>query len=165
MDSKHLIILKFLLEQKEPVHIDDFPNYITSMYNPGISKGSFLFELMVTLKNKEWVKEVNFQDYTISDYGKEALIRENPPLPKYERNMLDFGIELKRRELETYGNIKTQPLDLRSLPISQNANITPAEKEKQQNAIVKFIVKYWWGFVVPLIIGIALLAIEKKWFK
>lgn len=165
MESKHLEILKFLADQKEPVHIDDFPNYITSMYNLGVGSDSFLHELMVTLTNKQWIEEKNFQEYVISEYGREVLVRDKPPSPVYERNLMDLAIQLKRREIETYEDIKTQELDLTSLPISQNANSTPAEKEKQQNAIVKFIVKYWWGFVVPLIVGIALLAIEKKWFK
>lgn len=34
-------------------------------------------------------------------------------------------------------------------------------KEKQQNSIVSFIVKFWWQILIPLLIGIVLLMIEK----
>jgi hypothetical protein len=42
--------------------------------------------------------------------------------------------------------------------------IHPKAKEKQQNAIILFVVKFWWQILIPLLLGIVLIAIEKKWF-
>ena len=55
--------------------------------------------------------------------------------------------------------------EVRSREISQNATNAPAEKEKQQNAIVSFILKFWWVVIIPFLIGLALIAVEYKWFK
>jgi hypothetical protein len=40
----------------------------------------------------------------------------------------------------------------------------PKTKEKQQSAIISFIVKFWWQILIPLLIGLVLIAVEKKWF-
>jgi hypothetical protein len=42
--------------------------------------------------------------------------------------------------------------------------IQPATKEKQQNAIISLVEKFWWQILIPLVLGIALLAIQQKWF-
>ena len=41
--------------------------------------------------------------------------------------------------------------------------IHPTIKEKQQNVIISFILKFWWQILIPLLLGIVLIAIEKKW--
>ncbi|OBX17892.1 MULTISPECIES: hypothetical protein [Bizionia] len=40
-------------------------------------------------------------------------------------------------------------------------NIQPKTNEKQQNAIISFIEKFWWQILIPLAIGIILILIEK----
>ena len=42
---------------------------------------------------------------------------------------------------------------------------TPSENENKQSAITKSIGKWFWLFVIPLVIGIILIAIQFKWFK
>ena len=42
---------------------------------------------------------------------------------------------------------------------------TPSENENKQSAITKSIGKWFWLFVIPLVIGIVLIAIQFKWFK
>ncbi len=42
---------------------------------------------------------------------------------------------------------------------------TPKENEKQQSAITKIIGKWFWLFVIPLVIGLILIAIQFKWLK
>lgn len=37
----------------------------------------------------------------------------------------------------------------------------PKAKEKKQNAIVSFVLKFWWQILIPLLIGIVLIMIEK----
>ncbi|WP_100616433.1 hypothetical protein [Confluentibacter citreus] len=39
--------------------------------------------------------------------------------------------------------------------------IQPKTNEKQQNAIISFIEKFWWQILIPLVIGIILILIEK----
>lgn len=57
----------------------------------------------------------------------------------------------------------SQRLDSRTKKkITTNA---PATKENKQSAIVKIIFKYWWAFLIPVIIGIILLLIEYKFFQ
>ena len=41
----------------------------------------------------------------------------------------------------------------------------PNENEKQQSAITKSMGKWFWLFVIPLVIGVVLIAIQFKWFK
>ena len=45
--------------------------------------------------------------------------------------------------------------------IEKKQTSQPIEKEKRQNAIVSFIEKFWWQILIPLIIGIVLIFIEK----
>jgi len=39
--------------------------------------------------------------------------------------------------------------------------IHPKAKEKQQNAIISFVEKFWWQILIPLVIGVILILIEK----
>ena len=61
------------------------------------------------------------------------------------------------------GNL-IQGSDFRNSENNQSVTNTPALKEKQHNAIVTFILKFWWAVLLPLIIGVTLLAIEYNWF-
>ncbi|RKS95657.1 hypothetical protein BC952_1354 [Flavobacterium limicola] len=40
----------------------------------------------------------------------------------------------------------------------------PKAKEKQQSVIISFVEKFWWQILIPLLLGIALIAIEQKRF-
>jgi hypothetical protein len=53
---------------------------------------------------------------------------------------------------------------LKNLKTEIKQIIHPKTKEKQQNAIISFIEKFWWQILIPLSLGIALLAIQQKWF-
>ena len=53
--------------------------------------------------------------------------------------------------------------DLSVLKTEIKQTTQPKAKEKQQSAIVSFIEKFWWQISIPLLIGIALIFIEKKW--
>ncbi len=57
-----------------------------------------------------------------------------------------------------------QSNDLSVLKTEIKQTIQPNAKEKQQNAITSFVEKFWWQILIPLLLGIALLAIEQKWF-
>ena len=74
MDRSHLKILKYLSEF-EDVHMNEFPNIITSDYNQGSKEGSFLHELMIVLgSNKKWVERSSKNyHYKISYDGQERL--------------------------------------------------------------------------------------------
>lgn len=54
--------------------------------------------------------------------------------------------------------------DLSILKTEIKQVIHPSAKEKQQNAIISFVVKFWWQILIPLLVGIILLAIQQKWF-
>ena len=56
-----------------------------------------------------------------------------------------------------------QDSDLKDLIIDIKQTIHPNTNEKQQSAIVKFIEKWFWQIVIPLLLGIVLIAIEKNW--
>lgn len=57
-----------------------------------------------------------------------------------------------------------QSEELSVLKTEIKQTIQPKAKEKQQNAIISFIEKFWWQILIPLVLGIALLAIQQKWF-
>jgi len=56
-----------------------------------------------------------------------------------------------------------QDSDLKDLIIDIKQTNQPVTKEKQQSAIVKFVEKWFWQILIPLLIGIVLIAIEKNW--
>ena len=39
------------------------------------------------------------------------------------------------------------------------------DDNQKQNAFIRFLKKFWWAIIVPLIIGIILIGIEKIWFN
>ena len=60
----------------------------------------------------------------------------------------------------TIGQVnQSESLKVGQIEIKQTNH--PKTKEKQQNAIVSFIVKFWWQILIPLLIGIVLIMIEK----
>jgi len=52
---------------------------------------------------------------------------------------------------------------LRAIRIKPNN--APNPNEIQQSPIMKRIEQFWWAVIIPIIIGIILLGIEKSWFK
>lgn len=50
-----------------------------------------------------------------------------------------------------------------TIVIKQTSN--PQTNEKQQSAIVRFIDKWFWQIIIPLVLGITLITIESIWFK
>ena len=50
-------------------------------------------------------------------------------------------------------------LKVEKVEIKQNNH--PKTKEKKQNTIVSFMLKFWWQILIPLLIGIVLIMIEK----
>lgn len=54
--------------------------------------------------------------------------------------------------------------DIRQETKSSNKIITTTINEKEQWSIKSIVTKYWWAFIVPIIVGVILLAIEQKWF-
>ncbi|WP_396633586.1 hypothetical protein [Maribacter sp. R86514] len=54
---------------------------------------------------------------------------------------------------------QSESLNVEKTEIKQTNH--PKTKEKQQNAITSFIVKFWWQILIPLAIGIILIMIEK----
>lgn len=48
--------------------------------------------------------------------------------------------------------------------IIKNTN-SIGQKKTKRNPIIKFIVKFWWVFIIPLIIKLIILGIEKGWFN
>ena len=45
--------------------------------------------------------------------------------------------------------------------VNGNLIINKQQPEKTSDSILR---KYWWGLLIPIICGIALIAIEYKWF-
>jgi len=45
--------------------------------------------------------------------------------------------------------------------IEKKQTSQPIENEKRQNATISFIEKFWWQILIPLIIGIVLIFIDK----
>jgi hypothetical protein len=50
-------------------------------------------------------------------------------------------------------------LNLKNTEIKQTNH--PKTNEKQQNAIISFIEKFWWQILIPLTVGVLLILIEK----
>ena len=46
--------------------------------------------------------------------------------------------------------------------ISQTINLS--ENEGKQNKFISILLKYWWAYVIPTLVGLTILAIEYKWF-
>lgn len=60
----------------------------------------------------------------------------------------------------TIGQVnQSESLNVEKIELKQTNH--PKTKEKQQNSITSFIVKFWWQILIPLAIGIMLIMIEK----
>jgi hypothetical protein len=76
-----------------------------------------------------------------------------------------FKIESVKNENVTnnYNNVaqinQAESFKLKKNEIKQTNQ--PKTKEKQHNAIISFIEKFWWQILIPLVIGILLILIEK----
>ncbi len=109
MDDIHFKILDFLNRQKEPVHEDRFPNFITSYYTHNTtSEGGLIHDLRIVLAaTKQWIDTVKYipNYYIISDYGKAALQKEidkrnEESLARLEKNKMDRqGIRISKKAL------------------------------------------------------------------
>ena len=58
-----------------------------------------------------------------------------------------------------------QDSDFSDAEINTTITKAPKTKDTQHNAIVTILKKYWWAFIVPLLVAIAASAIEHKWFR
>jgi hypothetical protein len=76
--------------------------------------------------------------------------------PTGNTNILQIGVNQ---------GIANQDSALSERAINKSMNNAPIPKEIKQNPIIAILKKYWWGFLIPIVIGIILLAIEYKWFN
>jgi len=53
--------------------------------------------------------------------------------------------------------------NLRKTKIKQIAN--PIPYDNKQNAIISWLQKFWWQALIPLIIGLIILGLDKNWFS
>jgi len=53
--------------------------------------------------------------------------------------------------------------NLRETKIKQIAN--PIPYDNKQNAIISWLQKFWWQALIPLIIGLIILGLDKNWFS
>jgi hypothetical protein len=87
MIDAHYEILKFLSEQKEPIHSDDFPNSIQSQFDSGFDKGGFGREIIVVLRHdKKWIDMIaGSNNVLLNDNGKDAYKAEKEIRDKHQR--------------------------------------------------------------------------------
>lgn len=148
-------ILKYLSENDNGIYIDI----------------SFLSENKNLMLEK--VRELKKLEY-LTFYPTTRLASSVPsPTPKCKIQLAGkkflSEIELKNDNVINHFNNSTigqfnQSDELSVLKTEMKQMIQPKEKEKQQNAIAESIGKWFWQIVIPLLIGIVLLAIQQKWF-
>ena len=122
MDKKHIIILKYLSEQREPVKLDNFPNAISSEYILGLQAGSLHFELGVTLRNKDWVKCKGVDDFFITDYAKLMIA---PYLSNKSDRILEFLVPFRNNNFQNISPIlsKIFPVNIKDFnELSEKGN-------------------------------------------
>lgn len=102
-------------------------------------------------------------------------LSQNGLLAKEKGGYFKYIELIKNKELEnsnktTINNFNNntigqfiQDSDLKDLTIDIKQTIQPKTNEKQQSAIVTFVEKWFWQIVIPLLLGIVLIAIDKNW--
>lgn len=157
-DSLEYKILKFLSEKnnEESVDVSDLePNK------------KLLKQKLLELKKEKLIKYGNGIDLSFGDGSnlKIEFIRA-----KINFNGLKFLKEIESENKNITNNFNNSTIgqfnqsdELKVLKTEIKQTIHPKIKEKQQNAIISFVEKFWWLILIPLLLGIVLIAIEKKW--
>lgn len=78
--------------------------------------------------------------------------------PNYEISFEGYDTIIKKK-------INQESDLLKSLATNIKQAATPIEKETKKKPIKPIVIKYWWSFIIPLIIGLLLLAVEKGIIK
>lgn len=112
----------------------------------------------INLKTKDGFSIGKIQE-TINAYETEKYLN-------LENNKI-FGITLNIDQSQRNyglvdGNMNQSFKDDRDMSIQKS--IVTKEKSKK-NSFLQFLIKWWWTFVVPIVVGLIILAIEYFWFK
>ena len=134
--------LKEVEEEMSYLHGSEFlesaPNKFHTLRISNLGEDKFRVETEALNKRKRWKDENLFQNEK----------KTTPPI--LELNMLDDAIIRKRRELELFGNIKTQPLLPNDLP-AQNPMYQP--KAEHKAPVIWNAINSIWAFINSNIIA------------
>ncbi len=150
MDENTIQTLENLKNGKSVTLTKDSPNEISELIvnlkNLGVLHKPTRFGYACDLSNRKYLTKLielksweNFLDWSENENSKSDFIN-------------DFSGS-------TIGQVnQSESLKVKKNEIKQTTQ--PTTKEKQQNTIISFIVKFWWQILIPLIIGIVLINVS-----
>ena len=121
-------------------------------------------ELLPKLKNLGFLQQPRRFEYAISPNSRKKLTKLielnswNDFLNWLDGQNTDSNI-VNDFSNSTIGQVNQADF-LKNKKTEIKQTIQPKTKEKQQNAIISFVEKFWWQILIPLAIGIALILIE-----
>lgn len=108
---------------------------------------------------------IGIKGITIGAYNNEKYLIQSDSNP-IQPTFIDNSINLKDSLYvggDNSGTIGQSRFDnLRNTKIKQTAN--PKAYDNKQNAIISWLQKFWWQILVPFIIALIILGIDKGWF-
>ena len=151
-NSKNILYEKHL----NPISNEEREEYF-EICDKVVSLGVKLGYIKYISKEYEWFEltEKGITAKSKGGYFKYLKFIENKELEKIKPTIIaENYIGGDNHGTQSLKNLKTEIKQI----------IHPKTKEKQQNAIISFIEKFWWQILIPLSLGITLLAIQQKWF-
>lgn len=111
-------------------------------------------------------KKYNFTYYIASESAKEILNKGgfSKQLTMKEINKTSIKNKMSIKDSKVNEVNQGSVLEKNEAIILKQTK-TPKENEKQQSAITKIIGKWFWLFIIPLVVGVILIAIQFKWFR
>lgn len=139
-----------LLETKYALNVLISHGYVLKSNSKGTHKGKkYKFTYYIASESaKEILKKGGFTKQLTMKENNKTSIKNKMSIKDSTVNQVNQGSVLKKNEAIILKQTKT-----------------PKENEKQQSAITKRIGKWFWLFVIPLVIGVILIAIQFKWFR
>ncbi|MFE3866850.1 hypothetical protein ACFX5E_02025 [Flavobacterium sp. LS2P90] len=161
-------VLKFLNNLKDCEYDNQ---YLAKHFEISLEQFEFLYNQICNLSTNEFnigniLDKGSHYQKIWCDYHTDRFI-ENGGFKEYYKLKKERELEIKNItnnfNNSTIGQFN-QSDDLSVVKTEIKKIIQPKEKEKQQNAIAESIGRWFWQIVIPLLIGVVLLAIQQKWF-
>lgn len=157
------VIDKFSLDKQSISDLSEINQAETeNALNVLISHG-YVFKSTSKGINKGRKYKINY--YTASESAREILNKGGFTKQLSMKENTRTSIKNKMSIKDSTVNQVNQGSFLKDDTIILKQTKTASENENKQRATTKIIGKWFWLFLIPLVIGIILIAIQFKWFK
>ena len=113
--------------------------------------GNLQIDIVKYLLDNNFIKKQEGESFTLTEKGRD---KKNGTENKFNLNINnDFNNS-------TIGQVNQSDFSKMKKTVIKQP-IHPNTNEKKQNAMISFIEKFWWQILIPLVIGIILILIER----